>query len=260
MTRGLRLFSIGVAFAGDIGELPHRILGGAVAVYSSRFRYIFFANPQTASKAIAKTLTKSLDGQAMPDWDLRRSGELTIKKHHATWQDLQDAGLMTREQLDTLFKFTSVRNPYDLLVSRYLKRKSRFVNDPNKYRWAQENPKIKASMDAAQEQPFPEWIAGQLHKHREKGSTIKGPLEYLDHADYVIRFEALQEGFDEVLRRLGVRDPITILAENVTSERAQGTKKRHYTEFYDDASRELVAQVYAPVIERFGYRFEVPAG
>jgi hypothetical protein len=227
-----------------------------VAVYSSRFNYIFFANPQTASKAIAKTLTKALDGQAMPDWDLRRQGDLQIKKHHATWQDLQDAGLMTREQLDGLFKFTSVRNPYDLLVSRYLKRKGRFVNEPNKYRWAQANPKIKASMDAAQEQPFAEWVLGQLHKHRDKGSTIKGPLEYLDHADYVIRFEALQDGFDEVLRRLGVTDPITIISENVTSERSEGTKKRRFTEFYDDTSRELVAQVYAPIIDRFGYKFE----
>lgn len=235
--------------------LRQRNWGVAVAVYSSRFKYIFFANPQTASKAIAKTLQRSLDGHAMPDWDLRREGDLQIKKHHATWQDLQDAGLMTREQLDGLFKFTSVRNPYDLLVSRYLKRKGRFVNEPKKYRWAQENPKIKASMDAAQDQPFAEWIGGQLHRHQEKGSTIKGPLEYLNHADYVIRFEALQDGFDEVLKRLGVNDPIPIVSENVTSERKEGAKKRHYTEFYDDASRELVGQVYAPIIERFGYKF-----
>lgn len=233
-----------------------RSLGSAVAVYSSRFKYIFFANPQTASKAIAKTLTKSLDGHAIPDRELRRGGELQIKKHHATWQDLQDAGLMTREQLDGLFKFTSVRNPYDLLVSRYLKRKGRFVDEPDKYRWAQENPRVKASMEAAQEQPFAEWVQGQLQKHREKGSTIKGPLEYLDHADYVIRFEALQDGFDEVLRRLGITDAVTILSENVTSERSDGSKKRRFTEFYDDASRELVSQVYAPIIERFDYRFE----
>lgn len=224
-------------------------------MYSTRYHYIFFANPQTASKAIARTLQQALDGRPIPEREVTRGGELLVRKHHATWQQLQDAGLMTRAQLDALFKFTSVRNPYDLLVSRYLKRKGRFVDEPDKYRWAQDNPKIKASMEAAQELPFPEWVAGQLKRHKEKDTTVKGPLEYLDHADHVIRFEALQAGFDEVLRHLGVAGPIAIVSENVTSERAQGSVKRHYTDFYDDASRELVTRAYAPIIERFGYTF-----
>jgi hypothetical protein len=226
-----------------------------LAVYSPRYNYIFFANPQTASKAIARTLLEALDGQPMPDREITRGGELAAKKHHATWRQLQEAGLMTREQLDGLFKFTSVRNPYDLLVSRYLKRKGRFVDQPEKYRWAQDNEKIKASMAAAQELPFTEWVAEQLKRRIEQNKTVKGPMEYLDHADYVIRFEALQGGFDEVLQRLGVAGPIPIVSENVTSERAQGSAKRHYTEFYDDASRDLVARAYAPIIERFEYRF-----
>lgn len=226
-----------------------------MAVFSERYRYIFFANPQTASKAVAKTLQDALEGQAIPDRLLKRGGEVLVKKHHATWQQLLDAGLMTREQLDGLFKFTNVRNPYDLLVSRYLKRKGRFVDDPGKYAWAQENPKIKASMEAAQELPFPEWVTSQLKKHQDKDSTVKGPMEYLDHADFVIRFEALQAGFDEVLKRLGIEQPIPIVKENVTTERKEGSVKRHYTEFYDQASRDLVARAYAPIIERFGYTF-----
>ena len=226
-----------------------------MAVYSPRYKYIFFANPQTASKAIARTLQEALEGQPMPDREIARQGGAVSKKHHATWRQLQEAGLMTREQLDGLFKFTSVRNPYDLLVSRYLKRKGRFVDQPEKYRWVQDKPKVKASMEAAQEQSFPEWVAGQLKRRTDRDKTVKGPLEYLDHADYVIRFEALQAGFDEVLQRLGIPGPIAIVSENVTSERAQGSAKRRYTEFYDDASRDLVARAYAPVIERFDYRF-----
>jgi len=226
-----------------------------LAVYSPRHRYIFFANPQTASKAIARTLQEALEGQPIPDREITLGGALVAKKHHATWRQLQEAGLMTREQLDGLFKFTSVRNPYDLLVSRYLKRKGRFVEQPEKYRWAQDNPKVKASMEAAQELPFPEWLAAQLKRRTEQDKTVKGPLEYLDHADYVIRFEALQAGFDEVLQRLGIDGPIPIVSENVTSERKQGGAKRHYTEFYDDASRALVARAYAPILERFDYRF-----
>jgi hypothetical protein len=226
-----------------------------VAVYSVQYKYIFFANPQTASKSIAKTLNVALDGHPMPEREVREGNEVIVKKHHATWQQLQDFNFMSRAQLDELFTFTSVRNPFDLLVSRYLKRKGRFTDQPDKYRWAQDNPRIKASMEAARDLSFPGWVAGQLKRHKEKDKTVTGPLEYLDHADYVIRFEALQAGFDEVLRRLGVAEPIAIMRENVTSERGAGEVKRHYTEFYDDASRELVARAYAPIIERFGYQF-----
>ena len=35
-----------------------------MAVFSDKFNYIFFANPNTASKAIAKTLKDKLDGKA----------------------------------------------------------------------------------------------------------------------------------------------------------------------------------------------------
>jgi hypothetical protein len=148
-----------------------------------------------------------------------------------------------------------VRNPYDLLVSRYLKRKGRFAENPEKYKWAQTNSRIQASMKAAVGQTFPEWCAIELKRHRDRGSTVKGPLEYLDHADYVIRFEALQAGFDEVLARLGIEGPIPIARENVTVERKDGERRRHYTEYYDEPSREWVTRAWAPVIERFGYTF-----
>jgi hypothetical protein len=226
-----------------------------MAVYSLRHRYIFFANPQTASKAVARTLREALDGQAIPEREVVKGGVVIAKKHHATWADLQEAGLMTREQLDALFKFTCVRNPYDLLVSRYLKRRGRFTEEPEQYKWAQNNERIRNSMGAAQELSFPEWVAQEFKRHAEKGRTVTGPLEYLDHADHVIRFEALQAGFDEVVQRLGLPAPIPLVSENVTSERSGGTVKRHYTEYYDEPSRKLVSQVYAPIIERFGYRF-----
>jgi Sulfotransferase family len=236
-----------------------------MAVYSLKHGYIFFANPQTASKAIARTLREALDGRPMPpDGDVVRGGEVIAKKHHASWADLQAAGLMTREQLDGLFKFTCVRNPYDLLVSRYLKRRGRFTQSPEQYKWAQHNERIRNSMGAALELSFPDWVAQEFKRHAEKGRTVTGPLEYLDHADHVIRFEALQEGFDEVVRRLGFKESIPLVSENVTSERGSAgetagagssSKRKHYTEFYDEPSRVLVGRIYAPIIERFGYSF-----
>lgn len=243
-----------------------------MAVYCERHRCIFFANPQTGSKAIAATLRDKLEGRALPEREIQRDGEVLVKAHHATWQQLIDGGLMSAEQLDGLVKFTGVRNPYDLLVSRYLKRRGRFNDEPEKYRWAQRNPKVKASMEAAQELSFADWVAKQYLRLDGRNRTVNGPLEYLDHADVVIRFEALQQGFDEVMRRVGVNEPVLIAERNVTTERSvaapaqsgQGEQaepaepapaRRHYTEYYDARSRAMVGRVYAPIIERFGYEF-----
>jgi len=241
-----------------------------MAVYCEAHRCIFFANPQTGSKAIAATLRDKLGGRAVPEREIQRGGEVIVRAHHATYQQLLDGELMTAEQLAGLVKFTGVRNPYDLLVSRYLKRRGRFAEQPEKYRWAQRNAKVKASMEAAQDLSFSEWVTGQYARLEDRGRTVKGPFEYLDHADIVIRFEALQQGFDEVMRRVGVSEPVLIAPINVTAERsiegapaaaeeaaepAPPVVKRHYTEYYDGRSRGLVSRVYAPIIERFGYEF-----
>ena len=80
----------------------------------------------------------------------------------------------------------------------------------------------------------------------------------VDHADHIIRFEAIQTDFDALLTRLGIDWPITVERENVTVQRTSGEgekKKLRYADFYDDDSRSLVGRLYEPVIERFGYQF-----
>lgn len=227
-----------------------------MAVYSRKLGYIFFPNPQTASKAVAKTLREKLQGKQLPQEEVVRDGVTLARRHHTTYEQILAAGLLGRKELDRIVKLTSVRNPYDLMVSRYAKRRGRFVNEPEKYPWAHANDKIKTSMDAAVEMSFPQWVQRELGERVGAGREVVGQMAFLDHADIVLRYEALQAGFNEFLARIGVTEPVLIEAYNVTTERAGGGEKKHYSSFYDDASRELVASFYAPVLTRFGYQFE----
>lgn len=71
------------------------------------------------------------------------------------------------------------------------------------------------------------------------------------YADYVIRFENLQQGYDEVCRRLGL--PPQILLRTKTRPRPKGID---YRDYYTDFSREYIADLCRPMIDAFGYRFD----
>lgn len=234
-----------------------------MAVYSAQHKYIFFANPQTASKAISLTLRKKLGGVLLPDREITRNGKLVARMHHTTYTQVLAAGLLTEQQLAELFKFTCVRNPYDQLVSKYIKYCFRQGDDPARYPWLEG---VEAS---SPDNSFPQWLAWLGKRFEEMDKLAKGPLDFLAHADLVIRFEALQAGFDEFLHHIGVTEPLSVTEYNITKGRADNgsagaasaadakpkKKKKNYTEYYDDDCIAIVEKLYEPILKRFNYRF-----
>ena len=150
------------------------------------------------------------------------------KKHHQTIVDIENE--ITKEQFDEYFKFAFVRNPWDrelslykyILMSpkhHYHKQCRQFVNFSTYLREGRLSP---------QQYDF-------LSKHEK------------NQLDFVGRFENVQEDFDTICDKIGI--PRQKLPHK------NKTRHKHYTEYYDNETKQIVAEKYAKDIEYFGYKF-----
>lgn len=133
------------------------------------------------------------------------------------------------ESAPSYFKFAVVRNPWDRFVSGW------------KYLESTRNRSLREVLTN-----LPQTGKDYRHLTRPQHSTL------YDHGgrlivDYLIRFESLQDGFDEVCRMID--KPHRRLPH------LNQTPRDHYTRYFDDECRELFQRHFARDLELFGYQY-----
>ncbi len=167
-------------------------------------------------------------------------------------------GHLPVEQFDSYFKFGFVRNPWDRIVSEY------------KYRG---HPvKIDFKTYLFKHLPAPGWTDSYCHIIPQHDFLCDEAGKLL--VDFVGRYENLQSDFDKVCARVGI-PPTPLPRVNRSMEvarpgtfrelrkqfrRAIWSRERkhtfpHYTEYYDDESREFVGRLFRKDVETFNYAF-----
>ena len=153
------------------------------------------------------------------------------------------------------YKFTVVRNPWDKMVSFY---HSWVKSSKWDWGWGSGNKLtfiefIKIIDGFSNERQMELWPERKYYPHKSGTMRMSNQLDWLIDSkneiplDYICRFENLQEDFNKVCDDIGF--PKTELPYYNKS------KHLHYSTYYDDETRDIVARRFSKDIEYFGYRF-----
>ena len=139
---------------------------------------------------------------------------------------------------NSYFKFTFVRNPWDLLVSKY--------HWALKTKWDNEKGfinKIKKLDD------FEEYVLSPLCNKRNCKDIIsseKGEIE----VDFIGKYENLERDFLSVCKKLSL--------STSKLNKFNPSLHNHYTNYYNPLTRDLVSDWFEKDINEFNYSFDQP--
>tara|TARA_B100001248_G_C27342578_1_gene437057 strand:- start:509 stop:1132 length:624 start_codon:yes stop_codon:yes gene_type:complete len=203
---------------------------------SHKHEFIFIHIPKCAGTSIECALLKAHGVIGKPTDDQKQEFGIWYKQsgidiHHRKIDEYDDI------YEKKYFTFTFVRNPWERFLSEYfyIKRnqfnRSDFSNQYPTFKHFVKNNGIKYC-----------YYAHDFHQIDFVFNSNHGKL-----ANFVGRVENMQYDFNYVCGKIGL--PKIELPYN------NPTKHKHYTEYYDDETREIVAKKYEKDIEYFGYEF-----
>lgn len=202
-------------------------------IVSPKYKFVFIAPEKTGTTSIHIALEKIEDdnlivGKLVGDFNKNKNfkgGVDPTEPHKYKHSDCERSGNFLNAYSD-YFKFSFVRNPWDRVVSWYCFEKKRFTNKKRDLTNVNFSKYIKNYENI--------WAHGFQY-------------ESVKCCNFIGRFENLQKDFDIICDKIGI--PQQQLPHK------NKTNHKHYTEYYDDETKQIVAERYAKDIEYFGYEF-----
>lgn len=199
---------------------------------SSSHKYCWFQITKCGSCSIRAYLNQHTEKIAT---------EPSVNRQCMNWQGFE----YKKEYLD-LFNFAFVRNPFDRLLSCWIDKVKLH------HRWSKnkrQSEKIHYLID--NNFTFKEFAIKICKDKNFQDGHWQSLLHFLpkEHLDSIsiFRLENFQHDFNIVCDKIGIPQ------QQLPHKNA--TKHKHYTEYYDDETRDIVAEKYAKDIEYFGYEF-----
>lgn len=149
--------------------------------------------------------------------------------------------MLPAEYFTQLFKFAFVRNPWDLQVSSFhhiRRERPHLLNGHTDF-----ESFLRYKLDP--ERPYQYHIDTSIELQSDYLVDLHGKVL----VDFIGRYERLQEDFDQVCERIGLR-------RFELPHRRQAKDRSDYRRYYSDETAELLGRHFARDVEIFGYDFD----
>lgn len=227
-----------------------------MAIICRQHGLLFIMTPRTACTAIGELLCRDYGGEFLPSDDiLSENGRIAVQKKHNNLADLLKHRLLSESEAKSLLKVATVRNPFDSLVSLYLKQRLKYkplLNDPSS--WVNRAPTYAKNMRYAQTHSFDAWVQRKCVKQLTKrllGVPLSMFRDYTRGIDVVMRYENIENDLSKVFAKLGMPMDVSIPNINRTDERTQ----RDYRSFYSRPSALAVQIAFSVDLKAYCYGF-----
>ena len=139
------------------------------------------------------------------------------------------------EYFDESFKFSVIRNPWDRFISgwKHCLKKDSFLKNKN-------IKDILLDLPTIEKHPYDYW-----HLTKTLSETFIENNKNI--MDYIIKFENLQNDFDLLCDKIGI--------ERMILPHENGTLHNHYSNYFDEETKEIFFKKYKKDIEYFGYKY-----
>lgn len=233
-------------------------------IISHTHKFIFIKSEKTAGTSVESALSRYCSGDDVvtPINDYRHNrdenGEFLHQSMNAgefiklDLPNLQHVDALTIRNMvpdevwDSYFKFSITRNPWDRIISDFFWKK-------------RQDPAIKPGKRFYHYLGVPfnelDYLKGMFDEFLKSDQWTNNDRFYVSDnqlcVDYAIRYERLSEDFSEVCNKLKL--------DNCTLPRLKSGMRRknhHYSEYFDEKSKSIVAEKHNNDIRLFDYTFE----
>jgi len=229
-------------------------------IISHSHRFIFIKSIKTAGTSIEAVLSNYCSGSdivtPLNNFAFNRDENGKFLHQSMNAEDFKEIGqhveaLSVKNKVpgdvwDDYFKFSIIRNPWDRAVSdfHWKKRQDPAFNPRKRF---YHHLGVPFDEMATLKKQFSNYIRGDNWDNNDSFYILDGEL----CVDFVIRYENLADDFNEVCKKIGVQ---TISLPHLKG----GIRKKnyHYSEYFDEESKAIVAERHRHDVRLFGYQFE----
>jgi len=210
---------------------------------SHKKKFVWYRVPKVGSRTILYFLQKNkcIDFGFPPSNKPEEKEQGYSVKYNTLW--------------DNYFQFAFVRNPFSRLLSAYLDKVQNTSNIPfyDQFRGLSFGHFLKKLCQLDFDKVQPDNLSYNLIDKHIVPQNLIIPLEKLS---FIGKLESFETDLKLVCEKIELDYNFDYtVGKSLNSKKLNTTKHKHYTEYYNNETRQIVADKYAKDIECFDYKF-----